>query len=212
MERHVRAAARGFTLIELLIVISILGVLAAVLLPQVFGANEAANAAATETNLQMLEGGIQRFQRKHGIYPPDDLKAPEGIAKATWKGDNGVNTGIESLVCFLSQSQQDGLDLASLADRFANTDADDHGVELPLLKRRDRLEVTDHWQTPIAYFGKFGLERAQVVKPDPESDTVQVKTRRRPDGVVYGAGKFQLLSAGPDRTFNTDDDLVWPAN
>ncbi|MFN6145183.1 MAG: type II secretion system protein [Planctomycetota bacterium] len=212
MSHAIRPAARGFTLIELLIVISILGVLAAVLLPQVLGVNEAANIAATEANLGMLEGGVQRFQRKHGIYPPDDLKAPEGIAKATWKGDNGVNTGIESLVCFLSQSQQDGLDLTGLAERFANTDGDDHGVELPLLKRRDRPEITDHWQTPLAYFGKFGMERAQVVKPDAEADTVQVKAKRRADGVAYGAGKFQLLSAGPDQKFGTDDDIHWPAN
>ncbi|MFN9706975.1 MAG: type II secretion system protein [Planctomycetota bacterium] len=212
MSHAIRPAARGFTLIELLIVISILGVLAAVLLPQVLGVNEAANIAATEANLGMLEGGVQRFQRKHGIYPPDDLKAPEGIAKATWKGDNGVNPGIESLVCFLSQSQQDGLDLTGLAERFANTDGDDHGVELPLLKRRDRPEITDHWQTPLAYFGKFGMERAQVVKPDAEADTVQVKAKRRADGVAYGAGKFQLLSAGPDQKFGTDDDIHWPAN
>ncbi|MFO0278418.1 MAG: type II secretion system protein [Planctomycetota bacterium] len=212
MSHAIRPAARGFTLIELLIVISILGVLAAVLLPQVLGVNEAANIAATEANLGMLEGGVQRFQRKHGIYPPDDLKAPEGIAKATWKGDNGVNTGIESLVCFLSQSQQDGLDLTGLAERFANTDGDDHGVELPLLKRRDRPEITDHWQTPLAYFGKFGMERAQVVKPDAEADTVQVKAKRRADGVAYGAGKFQLLSAGPDQQFGTDDDIHGPAN
>lgn len=203
---------RGFTLIELLIVISILGILAAVLLPQIWGTSQAANGAATEANMLMLESGMKTFSRKHGIFPPDDLKSPETVGKADWKNDNGINTGIESLVCFLSQSTQSGLDLTSLAEQFSNTDDDDHGVELPLLKQRKRLEIADHWKTPLVYFSKFGMERAQQVKLDAEGDVVSVKARRRADGIPYGQGQFQLLSAGQDRTFGTDDDLHWPHN
>jgi prepilin-type N-terminal cleavage/methylation domain-containing protein len=212
MNRQAQAAGCGFTLVELLIVISILAVLAAVLLPQILGTRESANIAATEANLQMLETGIQNWNREHGYYPPDDLKAVEATAKTNWKPDNGRNTGIESLVCFLSQSGRDGLDLGSLADRFTNTDGDDHGMDLPLLRRRERLEIADHWNTPLVYFARQGLERSQQVVPAPDQDAVPVKCRRRADGQPYGAGKFQLLSAGPDLAFGTADDLVWPPN
>lgn len=202
---------RGFTLIELLIVISILGILAAVLLPQIWGTSQAANGAATEANMLMLESGMKTFSRKHGIFPPDDLKSPETVGKADWKNDNGINTGIESLVCFLSQSRADGEDLADLSKRFTNTDNDDHGVDMPTLQRKDRLELADAWGTPLVYFGKFGMAK-QATVAIAEGETQFAKAKKRDDGRPYGDGKFQILSAGRDMIFGTDDDLVWPKN
>jgi prepilin-type N-terminal cleavage/methylation domain-containing protein len=211
MLRRIRSQ-KGFTLIELLIVISIIGLLAAVLLPNILGTTEAANDTTTAGYMLQLQTGCQAFSNEHGYFPPDDLRDPEGPAKQTWKlPDNGTNTGIESLVCFLSLQKRGGADLSGIADALCNTDKDDHGVEQPLLHQRGRVEVADAWGTPLAYFNKAGMEKTQQVMP-PEQDAQPAKAKRRADGSYFGAGKYQLLSAGRDRTFGTEDDLSWPSN
>ena len=201
----------GFTLIELMIVIAILGLLAAVLLPNIMGARDAAGETATQSTFLQLENACKTFQRKHGIFPPADLQYPESghpLAKATegWKTDNGKNTPIESLVAFVSLSRSGGADLSELGDKLCNTDSDSNGVELPLLHTKDRNEVADAWRTPIAYFTKFTLKKPQMIV---SFDGTELEAR----AVAAGPGdKYQFLSAGKDGTFGTDDDLVWPEN
>jgi len=203
--------ARGFTLIELLIVITIIALLAAALMPAVFGAGQAANVTATEADQIVLSNGCEAFNRKHGYFPPDDLKSPEAAVKTAWKTDNGVNTGIESLVAFLSQSTSDGQDLNALSERFTNTDKDQHGVDLPLLHRSDRIEMADAFGTPMAYFTKFGMDKTQQIAL-PEKEAVPVKAKKCDPSTYVGQGKYQILSAGPDLIFGTDDDIFWPKN
>ncbi len=207
------SAERGFTLIELLIVIAILGVLAASFLPDLLGARESANESTTLANLQRLAAGCDAYERKHGFYPPDDFHDPEG--KLQLKTDNGANTGIESLVAFLSQSAQDGQDLSDMAQRLVNTDNDISDALLPLLGRKDRLEVADEWGVPIAYFSKtsanLGFDKPQqVAMPGGDGLRHTAKALRNQDNQPIGGRKFQLLSAGRDQIFNTEDDISWP--
>lgn len=204
-----RRPLAGFTLIELLIVIAILGLLAAVLLPSLLSTQDAAKESATQATMLQLSQACSTFSNKHGYFPPDDLKDPEN--KNTFKPDNGQNTGIESFVVFVSQSLQDGFDLGGLAEHFTNTDKDDHGAMVPLLKTKERRELADAWSTPFAYFTKFGMQKTQQIT-GPTEEPLVAKAKQREDGSYYGAGKFQFLSAGKDGTFGTDDDLVWPEN
>lgn len=62
---------RGFTLVELLVVITIIGMLAALLLPAVTSAIESGNRTKCENNLRELARAVEGYASSHkGKYPP----------------------------------------------------------------------------------------------------------------------------------------------
>ena len=60
---------RGFTLLEMLIVISIVGVLAAVAVPRFTNAVALANTARIQSDLQVLNASVVMYQTEKGTNP-----------------------------------------------------------------------------------------------------------------------------------------------
>ncbi|WP_413772992.1 type II secretion system major pseudopilin GspG [Acinetobacter sp. RF14B] len=61
--------AAGFTLIEVMVVIVILGVLAALIVPNVMGRGEKAKVDTTVIKLQSIAGALDQYKLDNGKYP-----------------------------------------------------------------------------------------------------------------------------------------------
>ena len=71
MNAHTRhSRGRGFTLIEILIVVMILGILAAIVVPQFGSASREAKQASLNTTVQTLRSQIALFRLQHNDYLP----------------------------------------------------------------------------------------------------------------------------------------------
>lgn len=65
-----RRARQAFTLVEVLIVVIVLGILAAIVIPQFTDASTDAKVSSLETNKQIVRGQIELYKLQHdGEYP-----------------------------------------------------------------------------------------------------------------------------------------------
>jgi general secretion pathway protein G len=71
--RNSRQAARGFTLIEIMVVVVIIGLLAAFILPNVFGNVEKAQIAKVKGDIQGIETALTMYKLDNYKFPSTDL-------------------------------------------------------------------------------------------------------------------------------------------
>ncbi len=73
MNRSTGRFSKGFTLIELLIVVAIIGILAAIAIPNFLQAQTRAKVARAQSDLRTLSLGMELYYTDHLAYPPEYL-------------------------------------------------------------------------------------------------------------------------------------------
>ena len=80
----------GFTIIELLIVIVVIGILAGLVLNVFTGIQEDGRDAERKTDLEAVEGHLEAYAAKNGMYPTsgdiDDVTADAAFISANFEG------------------------------------------------------------------------------------------------------------------------------
>lgn len=87
----------AFTLVELMIVVSILGILAAIVLPEVQGHTQRAKEASAKETLRMMRNAIELYTAEHQGTPPGYVNGNIG----------SLGTFLIQLVCCTNTSGED---------------------------------------------------------------------------------------------------------
>lgn len=101
---------RAFTLVEILIVVVILGILAAIVIPQFTNSSQEASGSVVASQLRLIRSQLALYQARHGAWPAlgttgaiddwdlltnpadGDLSYLEGAPYNTFTGSYGIGT------------------------------------------------------------------------------------------------------------------------
>jgi len=86
-----RRLGKGFSLIELMVVLVIMGLLAGLVGPRLFGKVDSSKVKTTETQIKMLKGALQTYRLDVGAYPTTSqglnaLQQAPGESSKYWQG------------------------------------------------------------------------------------------------------------------------------
>lgn len=89
--QHQRTIQRGFTLIEIMVVVVIIGLLAAIVAPNIIGRIDQAAASRAKTDIRQIESALQLYRLDNFKYPTTDeglealVTKPSDASAPNWK-------------------------------------------------------------------------------------------------------------------------------
>jgi len=86
-------ARSGFTLVEILIVVVILGILAAIVIPQFTSASTEAKESALMSNLQAVRSQVELYKIQHNDHLPGTQGTVDFVTAMTSKTDQNGTVG-----------------------------------------------------------------------------------------------------------------------
>lgn len=92
MPTRQRTRARAFSLVELMIVITIIGLIVALVAPRLAGALGRGRVQSTRAQIELLAGAVTQFNLDVGRYPTTEeglgalLEKPQGVEDDKWLG------------------------------------------------------------------------------------------------------------------------------
>src|SRR4051812_42601088 len=117
MNRNIK---RGFTLVEILIVVIILGILAAIVIPQFTNASQDARKSSLVSQLQTIRSQIELYKLQHR----DAWPTTSGLVTAAWDwskmtvktNDDGTTTGTPLLGPYLQAAPHNSISSLGATD------------------------------------------------------------------------------------------------
>lgn len=128
-----RSVSKGFTLVEILIVVIILGILAAIVIPQFTQASTEARVSNLRTNLQTIRSQLLLYKMQHDneAYPGDEFVVqmttytdPDGAAVATPDATHTLGPYLQSIPVNPMSGVNDVRIVSGAATAFAAPAAD----------------------------------------------------------------------------------------
>jgi prepilin-type N-terminal cleavage/methylation domain-containing protein/prepilin-type processing-associated H-X9-DG protein len=199
---HGRSYKSAFTLVELLVVIAITGVMAALLLPAIQSAREAARQTSCKNNLKQLGLALHNFESAYGKLPPGYEYVP---------GPQGNGRGFSWAARLLPF-----LELGNVHDRidfdrpvFDDVNAAVREEHLPTLlcpsddvSPNGFVEMGDELYAMACYVASFGTPDLDEDQDQTRRDTNALGPCAGPWGPFYreSATKFSQITDGLSRT------------
>lgn len=111
MSASKRFVKKGFTLVEILIVVVILGILAAIVIPQFTSASESAKGSSLHSQLQTIRSQLELYQVQHSGEYPTLTAAAAGVT-----GWEAMTSKVDDLGPYLQQAPKNPFTGGSTVD------------------------------------------------------------------------------------------------